>query len=131
MFGVSYVNFNVGVMGVCMNEGCIFLLVVVGVGIDIGGGVSVLGVLSGGNNNFISIGKNCLLGVNSVIGISLGDGCIVDVGVVILVGSVIEIEENEFKKFLEVNSVLEKYVNNFYKGKEFFGKNGVYFCFNS
>ncbi|GAA8911348.1 2,3,4,5-tetrahydropyridine-2,6-carboxylate N-succinyltransferase [Helicobacter pylori] len=131
MPGASYVNFNAGAMGVCMNEGRISSSVMVGSGTDIGGGASVLGVLSGGNNNPISIGKNCLLGANSVTGISLGDGCIVDAGVAILAGSVIEIEENEFKKLLEVNSNLEKHANNLYKGKELSGKNGVHFRSNS
>lgn len=54
-----------------------------------------------------------------------------DAGVAILAGSVIEIEENEFKKLLEVNSALEKHANNLYKGKELSGKNGVHFRSNS
>ncbi len=93
MPGASYINFNAGVEGACMNEGRISSSVVVGEGTDIGGGASILGVLSGGNSEPISIGKNCLLGVNSSTGISLGDGCIVDGGVAVLAGTIFEISE--------------------------------------
>lgn len=74
MPGASYVNFNAGAMGSCMNEGRISSSVIVGRGTDIGGGASILGVLSGGNSTPISIGDNCLLGVNSATGISLVRG---------------------------------------------------------
>lgn len=131
MPGASYVNFNSGVLGECMNEGRISSSVIVGNGTDIGGGASILGVLSGGNSIPISIGENCLLGVNSATGISLGDGCIVDGGVAILGGTIIFIESSEAKKIKEINSDFVINENNLYKGRELSGKNGIHFRFNS
>jgi 2,3,4,5-tetrahydropyridine-2-carboxylate N-succinyltransferase len=87
MPGASYVNFNSGTTGAVMVEGRISSSVVVGEGSDIGGGASILGVLSGTNGNPVAIGKNTLLGANSVTGIPLGDGCIVDAGVAVLEGT--------------------------------------------
>ena len=107
MPGASYVNFNSGTLGACMNEGRISSSVIVGEGTDIGGGASILGVLSGGNTTPISIGKNCLLGANSVTGISLGDSCIVDAGTTILAGSVVKINNEEAQKIKEVNANFE------------------------
>lgn len=85
MLGVSYINFNVGIEGVFMVEGCISFFVLVGVGIDIGGGVFMLGVFFGGNNVFIFLGCNCLLEVNFVLGILVGDVVIVVVEIVVMV----------------------------------------------
>lgn len=131
MPGASYVNFNSGVLGECMNEGRISSSVIVGNGTDIGGGASILGVLSGGNSTPITIGENCLLGVNSATGISLGDGCIVDGGIAILAGTVIFIESSEAKKIKEINVDFVINENNLYKGRELSGKNGIHFRFNS
>ena len=131
MPGASYVNFNSGVLGECMNEGRISSSVIVGNGTDIGGGASILGVLSGGNSTPITIGENCLLGVNSATGISLGDGCIVDGGIAILAGTVIFIESSEAKKIKEINIDFKINENNLYKGRELSGKNGIHFRFNS
>lgn len=127
MPGASYVNFNSGVLGACMNEGRISSSVIVGNGSDIGGGASILGVLSGGNSDPISIGENCLLGVNSSTGISLGDGCIIDGGIAILAGTIIYIDLEEAKKIQEINSNFTINENNFYKGRELSGKNGIHF----
>ncbi|PAF53895.1 2,3,4,5-tetrahydropyridine-2,6-carboxylate N-succinyltransferase [Helicobacter sp. 13S00482-2] len=127
MPGASYVNFNAGAQGACMNEGRISSSVVVGEGTDIGGGASILGVLSGGNSSPISIGKNCLLGVNSSTGISLGDGCIVDGGIAVLMGTIFEISESEAKKISEINPDFEFTSNNLYKGKDLSGKHGIHF----
>ena len=127
MPGASYVNFNSGVLGACMNEGRISSSVIVGNGSDIGGGASILGVLSGGNSDPISIGENCLLGVNSSTGISLGNGCIVDGGVAVLAGTIIYIDLEEAKKIQEINSNFTINENNFYKGRELSGKNGIHF----
>lgn len=127
MPGASYVNFNAGVEGSCMNEGRISSSVIIGEGTDVGGGASILGVLSGGNSSPISIGKNCLLGVNSSTGISLGNGCIVDGGIAVLAGTIFEISETEAKKISEINPDFEIHSDNLYKGKELSGKHGVHF----
>lgn len=127
MPGASYVNFNSGTLGACMNEGRISSSVVVGEGTDIGGGASILGVLSGGNSTPISIGANCLLGANSVTGISLGNGCIVDAGISVLSGTLFEIEAEELKKIKDINPKLEKNENNLYKGIELSGLHGIHF----
>lgn len=127
MPGASYVNFNSGAMGACMNEGRISSSVVVGEGTDIGGGASILGVLSGGNSDPISIGKNCLLGVNSSTGISLGDGCIVDGGIAVLAGTIFAITEEEAQKIKEINPSFMIQSNGLYKGRELSGKNGIHF----
>lgn len=127
MPGASYVNFNAGVVGKCMNEGRISSSVVVGNGSDIGGGASILGVLSGGNSEPISIGENCLLGVNSSTGISLGDGCIVDGGIAVLAGTIFYIDEVEAKKIQEINTGFNINEDNLYKGRELSNKNGIHF----
>lgn len=127
MPGASYVNFNAGAMGACMNEGRISSSVIIGEGTDVGGGASILGVLSGGNSEPISIGKNCLLGVNSATGISLGDGCIVDGGIAVLAGGVFYIERSEASKIAEINDDFEMKESNLYKGKELSGKHGIHF----
>ena len=127
MPGASYVNFNAGVVGKCMNEGRISSSVIVDEGTDIGGGASILGVLSGGNANPISIGKNCLLGVNSSTGISLGDGCVVDGGIAVLAGTIFYISAEEAQKIREINTDFEIKSDCLYKGRELSGKNGIHF----
>lgn len=76
----GFCNFNAGTLGVSMVEGRISAGVVVGDGSDIGGGASIMGTLSGGGTEQISIGERCLLGANAGIGISLGDDCVVEAG---------------------------------------------------
>jgi 2,3,4,5-tetrahydropyridine-2-carboxylate N-succinyltransferase len=125
MPGASYINFNAGTTGVSMVEGRISSSAIVGDGSDVGGGASILGVLSGTNGNPISIGKNSLLGANSVCGIPLGDGCIIDAGVSILEGTKISISEVEFAKIQEANPELSK--KTLFKGVELSGANGVHF----
>jgi 2,3,4,5-tetrahydropyridine-2-carboxylate N-succinyltransferase len=61
----GFVNFNAGTMGASMVEGRISAGVVVGDGTDVGGGASIMGTLSGGGKEVISIGEKCLLGANS------------------------------------------------------------------
>ncbi|GMB89530.1 2,3,4,5-tetrahydropyridine-2-carboxylate N-succinyltransferase DapD [Helicobacter ailurogastricus] len=131
MPGASYINFNAGVQGACMNEGRISSSVVVGEGTDIGGGASVLGVLSGGNSQPISIGKNCLLGANSVLGISLGDGCILDAGIGVLAGTIFEIAPKDLEKLQELNPGFSPKESGLYKGVELSGLNGLHFRQNS
>src|SRR5699024_2902383 len=76
----GFVNFNAGTLGASMVEGRISAGVVVGDGSDVGGGASIMGTLSGGGKETISIGERCLLGANSGIGISLGNDCVVEAG---------------------------------------------------
>ncbi len=47
MPGASYINFNAGTLGPVMVEGRISSTAIVGSGSDVGGGASILGVLSG------------------------------------------------------------------------------------
>ncbi|MGA0959290.1 MAG: DapH/DapD/GlmU-related protein [Ilumatobacteraceae bacterium] len=79
----GFCNFNAGTLGASMVEGRISAGVVVGDGSDIGGGASIMGTLSGGGKEVISIGERCLLGANAGIGISLGDDSVVEAGLYI------------------------------------------------
>jgi len=83
----GFVNFNAGTLGHSMVEGRISQGVVVGDGSDIGGGASIMGTLSGGGQEVISIGQRCLLGANAGIGISLGDDCVVEAGLYVTAGT--------------------------------------------
>jgi 2,3,4,5-tetrahydropyridine-2,6-dicarboxylate N-succinyltransferase len=83
----GFVNYNAGTLGASMVEGRISAGVVVGDGSDIGGGASIMGTLSGGGTEVISIGKRCLLGANAGLGISLGDDCVVEAGLYVTAGT--------------------------------------------
>ena len=83
----GFVNFNAGTLGASMVEGRISAGVVVGDGTDIGGGAFIMGTLSGGGTEVISIGRRCLLGANSGLGISLGDDCVVEAGLYVTAGT--------------------------------------------
>jgi len=74
-----------------MVEGRISQGVVIGDGTDIGGGASIMGTLSGGGKEVISIGQRCLLGANSGIGISLGDDCVVEAGLYVTAGTKVRV----------------------------------------
>ncbi len=76
----GFVNFNAGTLGTSMVEGRISAGVVVDDGSDVGGGASIMGTLSGGGTQVISVGKRCLLGANAGLGISLGDDCVIEAG---------------------------------------------------
>ena len=130
MPGASYINFNAGTTGSVMVEGRISSSAIVGDGSDIGGGASILGVLSGTDGNPISIGKNSLLGANSTCGIPLGDGCIIDAGLAILEGTKIGIYPEELKKIMEVNTNANM-VGEIFKGKQLANFNGLHFRQNS
>ena len=130
MPGASYINFNAGTTGSVMVEGRISSSAIVGEGSDVGGGASILGVLSGTDGNPISIGKNCLLGANSVCGIPLGDGCIIDAGLAILEGTKIGIYPQELVKIQEVNKGV-KIEGEVFKGKQLSFFNGLHFRQNS
>ncbi|WP_345991123.1 tetrahydrodipicolinate N-succinyltransferase N-terminal domain-containing protein [Sulfurimonas sp. HSL-1716] len=130
MPGASYINFNAGTTGVSMVEGRISSSAIVGDGSDVGGGASILGVLSGTDGNPISIGKNCLLGANSVCGIPLGDGCIIDAGIAVLEGTKIVINPKALEKIQEVNAGVSLN-GEIFKGKDLAGLNGLHFRQNS
>ncbi len=87
----GFVNFNAGTLGTSMVEGRIVAGVVVGDGSDVGGGASILGTLSGGGTNVVSIGERCLLGANSGIGISLGNDCVVEAGLYVTAGTKVSV----------------------------------------
>ena len=83
----GFVNFNAGTVGVSMVEGRISAGVVVGDGSDLGGGASIMGTLSGGGREVVSVGRRCLVGANAGIGISLGDDCTVEAGLYVTAGT--------------------------------------------
>jgi len=99
----GFVNFNAGTLGKSMVEGRISAGVVVGDGSDIGGGASIMGTLSGGGKEVISIGQRTLLGANSGVGISLGDDCVVEAGVYITAGSKITLPDGKVIKAKELS----------------------------
>ncbi|MGI9610808.1 MAG: tetrahydrodipicolinate N-succinyltransferase N-terminal domain-containing protein [Acidimicrobiia bacterium] len=94
----GFCNFNAGTLGASMVEGRISAGVVVDDGSDIGGGASIMGTLSGGGSDVISIGKNCLLGANSGLGISLGDDCIVEAGLYLTAGTQVSMPDGTVVK---------------------------------
>ncbi|KGI69394.1 2,3,4,5-tetrahydropyridine-2,6-dicarboxylate N-succinyltransferase [Mycolicibacterium rufum] len=83
----GFVNYNAGTLGSSMVEGRISAGVVVGDGSDVGGGASIMGTLSGGGTEVISIGQRCLLGANAGLGISLGDDCVIEAGLYVTAGT--------------------------------------------
>ena len=99
----GFVNFNAGTLGASMVEGRISAGVVVGNGSDIGGGASIMGTLSGGGKEVITIGENCLVGANAGVGISLGDSCVVEAGCYITGGSKITLPDGEIVKAKELS----------------------------
>jgi 2,3,4,5-tetrahydropyridine-2,6-dicarboxylate N-succinyltransferase len=94
----GFVNFNAGTLGTCMVEGRISQGVVVGANSDIGGGSSIMGTLSGGGKEVISIGERCLLGANAGLGISLGDDCVVEAGLYLTSGTVVSLVDHSTVK---------------------------------
>ena len=130
MPGAAYVNFNAGTTGACMVEGRVSSSVVVGEGTDIGGGASILGVLSGTSGNAIGIGKACLLGANSVTGIPLGDNCIVDAGIAVLEGTKFFISDENKAALSKLNPNFS-FDKDIYKGLELANLNGLHFRMNS
>ncbi len=87
----GFCNFNAGTLGTSMVEGRIGQGIIVGDGSDIGGGASIMGTLSGGGKEQITIGERCLLGAESGIGISLGDECIVEAGLYVTAGTLVKL----------------------------------------
>ena len=94
----GFVNFNAGTLGTSMVEGRISAGVVVGDGSDVGGGASIMGTLSGGGKEVVSIGEKTLLGANSGCGISLGDNCIIESGTYITASSKLRLPDGQIVK---------------------------------
>ncbi len=99
----GFVNFNAGTLGASMVEGRISAGVVVGDGSDIGGGASIMGTLSGGGKQIISVGERCLLGANAGIGISLGDDCVVEAGCYVTAGTKVTLQDGTVVKAIELS----------------------------
>jgi 2,3,4,5-tetrahydropyridine-2,6-dicarboxylate N-succinyltransferase len=99
----GFVNFNAGTLGTSMVEGRISAGVVVGEGSDIGGGASILGTLSGGGKEIVSIGAGCLVGANAGIGISLGDRCVVEAGCYVTAGTKVTLQDGSIVKARELS----------------------------
>ena len=94
----GFVNYNAGTLGASMVEGRISAGVVVGDGSDVGGGASIMGTLSGGGTEVISVGERCLLGANSGLGISLGDDAIVEAGLYVTAGTRVALPDGNVVK---------------------------------
>jgi 2,3,4,5-tetrahydropyridine-2-carboxylate N-succinyltransferase len=99
----GFVNYNAGTLGASMVEGRISAGVVVGDGSDVGGGASIMGTLSGGGTQVISIGERCLVGANAGLGISLGDDCVVEAGLYITAGTRVTLPDGHVVKALELS----------------------------
>jgi 2,3,4,5-tetrahydropyridine-2-carboxylate N-succinyltransferase len=131
MPGASYINFNAGTLGAVMVEGRISSSAVVGKGSDVGGGASILGVLSGTDGNPISIGENTLLGANSTCGIPLGDACIIDGGLAIFAGTKVKIAPEELEKIQKANPNATLDNKTTFRADELQSLNGLHFRQNS
>ena len=99
----GFVNYNAGTLGASMVEGRISAGVVVGDGSDVGGGASIMGTLSGGGTEVISLGERCLLGANAGVGISLGDDCVVEAGLYVTAGTRVRLPDGEVVKARELS----------------------------
>lgn len=99
----GFVNFNAGTLGASMIEGRVSAGVVVGQDSDVGGGASIMGTLSGGGQETISIGKHCLIGANAGIGISLGDDCTVEAGCYVTAGTKVTLPDGQVVKAAELS----------------------------
>ncbi|HEU5027219.1 MAG TPA: 2,3,4,5-tetrahydropyridine-2,6-dicarboxylate N-succinyltransferase [Spirillospora sp.] len=99
----GFVNFNAGTLGASMIEGRVSAGVVVGADSDVGGGASIMGTLSGGGKQVISVGERCLLGANSGIGISLGDDCVVEAGLYVTAGTRVALPDGSSVKAAELS----------------------------
>jgi 2,3,4,5-tetrahydropyridine-2,6-dicarboxylate N-succinyltransferase len=99
----GFVNYNAGTLGSSMVEGRISAGVLVGDGSDVGGGASIMGTLSGGGSQLVSVGKRCLIGANAGIGISLGDDCVVAAGCYVTAGAKVLLPDGSVRKAVELS----------------------------
>lgn len=126
----GYINFNAGTAGHAMVEGRISAGVFVGKHSDIGGGASIMGTLSGGNNLVISVGEKCLLGANAGTGISLGFGCTIQAGLYITAGMRIYLYNQNNQPVNLVGDVVQE-GENLVKALELSGRNHMLFIQDS
>ena len=98
----GFVNYNAGTLGTSMVEGRIPAGVVVGDGSDVGGGASIMGTLSGGGQQVVSIGERCLIGANAGLGIPLGDDCVVEAGCYVTAGTKVTMPDGRVVKALDL-----------------------------
>ena len=99
----GFVNYNAGTLGTSMVEGRISAGVVVGKDSDVGGGASIMGTLSGGGTQVISVGERCLLGANAGIGIALGDDCVVEAGLYVTAATKVTLPGGQIVKAVELS----------------------------
>ncbi|WP_328916714.1 MULTISPECIES: 2,3,4,5-tetrahydropyridine-2,6-dicarboxylate N-succinyltransferase [unclassified Streptomyces] len=99
----GFCNFNAGTLGTSMVEGRISQGVVIGDGSDVGGGASIMGTLSGGGTQIISVGERCLLGAESGLGIALGDDCVVEAGLYVTAGTRVTLPDGQIAKAVELS----------------------------
>jgi 2,3,4,5-tetrahydropyridine-2,6-dicarboxylate N-succinyltransferase len=99
----GFINYNSGTLGSSMVEGRISAGVLVGDGSDVGGGASIMGTLSGGGKETISVGERCLIGANAGIGISLGDDCVVEAGLYVTAGTRVALPDGQVVKARELS----------------------------
>ena len=104
----GFCNFNAGTLGTSMVEGRISAGVIVGDGSDIGGGASIMGTLSGGGTEQVTIGERCLLGAEAGIGISLGDECVVEAGLYVTAGTLVEVRGTAESEVVKAKSLSGK-----------------------
>lgn len=126
----GYVNFNAGTLGSAMIEGRVSAGVVVGDKTDIGGGASIMGTLSGGNQDVLSIGEDCLLGANAGAGISLGDGCTIAAGLYIYAGMKIALLDAQ-RQPIDLNGKPVAAGENIVKARELSGRKRLLFLQDS
>jgi 2,3,4,5-tetrahydropyridine-2-carboxylate N-succinyltransferase len=101
----GFCNFNAGTLGASMVEGRISAGVIVGDGSDVGGGASIMGTLSGGGKEMVTVGEKCLLGANSGLGISLGNECIIEAGLYVTAGTQVKLPDGTIVKARELSGV--------------------------
>ncbi|MEV6008998.1 2,3,4,5-tetrahydropyridine-2,6-dicarboxylate N-succinyltransferase [Streptomyces sp. NPDC051976] len=99
----GFCNFNAGTLGTSMVEGRISQGVVIGDGSDVGGGASIMGTLSGGGTQVVSVGRRCLLGAESGLGIALGDDCVIEAGLYVTAGTRVTLPDGQVVKALELS----------------------------
>jgi 2,3,4,5-tetrahydropyridine-2,6-dicarboxylate N-succinyltransferase len=101
----GFVNYNAGTLGASMVEGRISAGVVIGDGSDVGGGASIMGTLSGGNEIVITVGERCLLGANSGLGIPLGDDCTLESGLYLTAGTKVRLPDGDVVSARELSGI--------------------------
>lgn len=91
----GFINFNAGTLDSAMIEGRIAAGVVIGNNSDLGGGCSTMGTLSGGGNEVITVGENCLIGANAGLGFPLGDRCTIESGLYVTAGTKVSLLDTD------------------------------------